>query len=320
MENLDQTEDSKEGKELNSNNKVDPDDTQEESRESLSENSQLIKDEKKTKDWVIPLRDLNEFEDDDNVLGKGQFGQVYKGFYKETVPVAIKTAIVQNSEEFQKFLDDLNREAELMSIIEVHPNVLKFIGVVEEKDKILVVLELCDRGALEKYYKKKNEMTEELAIHFAFGIACGLQSLHDKDVIHGDLAPRNILLNGEELIPKICDFGFSRKIKDFPLSETPEKNPIPIMSPQDLKAKGKVRTKRGDVWAYGIIIWQMYSRETPYHDYEGDNLVSDVMQGKIFPGNTEDIKNEKLKEIVTNCWSSTEITSKDIVQELDDLK
>jgi len=62
------------------------------------------------------------------------------------------------------------------------------------------------------------------------------------------------------------------------------------MSPQDLKAKGKVRTKRGDVWAYGIIIWQMYSRETPYHDYEGDNLVSDVMQEKIVPGNTEDIK------------------------------
>jgi len=54
-------------------------------------------------------------------------------------------------------------------------------------------------------------MTEELAIHFAFGIACGLQSLHNKEIIHGDLAPRNILLNGEELIPKICDFGFSRK-------------------------------------------------------------------------------------------------------------
>jgi len=56
-------------------------------------------------------------------------------------------------------------------------------------------------------------MTEELAIHFAFGIACGLQSLHNKEIIHGDLAPRNILLNGEELVPKICDFGFSRKKK-----------------------------------------------------------------------------------------------------------
>jgi len=163
-------------------------------------------------------------------------------------------------------------------------------------------------------------MTEELAIHFAFGIACGLQSLHNKEIIHGDLAPRNILLNGEELVPKICDFGFSRKKNDYPLPKTPDKNPIPIMSPQDLKAKGKVRTMRGDVWAYGIIIWQMYSREIPYHDYEGDNLVSDVMQGKIVPVNTEDIKNEKLKEIVTKCWSSTEITSKDIVQELDDLK
>jgi len=139
-------------------------------------------------------------------------------------------------------------------------------------------------------------------------------------VIHGDFASRNILLNGEELIPKICDFGFSSKIKDYPLPKTPDKNPIPIMSPQDLKAKGKVRTKRGDVWAYGIVIWQMYSKESPYYNFEGDNLIEQIIGEEIKPGNLEDIKNEKLKDIVTTCWSSTEISSGKIVQLLDDIK
>jgi len=58
----------------------------------------------KTKDWLIHTHDLNEnFEKEENSLGNGHFGKVYQGIYKETVPVAIKTAFVQNTEDFEKF-------------------------------------------------------------------------------------------------------------------------------------------------------------------------------------------------------------------------
>jgi len=197
---------------------------------------------------------------------------------------------------------DVDREAELMGYIDSHPNVLKFIGIVEDDVKILIVLELCDHGNLEKYVlKKKEKISKEQIIHFAFGIACGLQSLHYKGIIHGDFALRNILLSGEDLTPKICDFGLSYRQEDYPLEEPPKALPINIMSPDDLKAKGRIRTKQSDIWAFGIMIWQMYTFDFPYGHYRGDNLVKEICNG-LKPGDIEDIKNPIFKDIVKRCW------------------
>jgi len=254
------------------------------------------------RDWIIDARLLNDdFEEDENRLGKGQFGQVYKGLYKETVPVAIKTAIITNIKNLEQFKIDTDREAELMSFMEVHPNVLKFIGIVEDDQKYLIVTELCDHGSLDKYLEKGNKLSEEKMLFLAFGIASGLESLHKKFIVHGDLATRNILLEGDELVPKICDFGLSNRTKDYPLTVLPPTFPIRIMSPEDIKHRGEIRGLGSDIWAFGIIIWQMYEPELPHYDYEGDDLNDAILNGR-HPGHLSNIKNKTLHDIVTNCW------------------
>jgi len=68
----------------------------------------------------------------------------------------------------------------------------------------------------------------------------------------------------KKLTPKICDFGLSYKEDDYPMEKAPTKLPITIMPPEDLKEKGKVRTKGSDIWALGILIWQIHTAREPY--------------------------------------------------------
>jgi len=91
------------------------------------------------------------------------------------------------------------------------------------------------------------------------------------------------------------------------------------MTSDDIIAKGSVRNKASDIWAFGIIIWQLYTFSSPHSDYEGDNLIEAIRDGKK-PGDIEDVKNDVLREIVQKCWNLVSgIEMKDIENILDDL-
>ncbi|XP_004393843.1 PREDICTED: tyrosine-protein kinase Fer isoform X2 [Odobenus rosmarus divergens] len=157
----------------------------------------------KDKKWVLNHEDVTLGE----LLGKGNFGEVYKGILKDKTAVAVKTCKEDLPQELKiKFL----QEAKILKQYD-HPNIVKLIGVCTQRQPIYIIMELVPGGDFLSFLrKKKDEIKLKQLVKFSLDAASGMSYLESKNCIHRDLAARNCLV-GENNILKISDFGMSRQ-------------------------------------------------------------------------------------------------------------
>jgi len=114
------------------------------------------------------------------------------------------------------------------------------------------------------------------------GISRGIAHLHDENVVHRDLAARNILLNGS-WEPLVSDFGMSRVIQGGAAAErqTTKSNvgPIRWMAPEQLTESAV--SSAADVWAFGVILYEIYAREEPWKGTPNLKVAQFVVEGKF---------------------------------------
>jgi len=124
--------------------------------------------------------------------------------------------------------------------------------------------------------------------------------LEGKNIIHRDLACRNLLCKEESeiLIVKISDFGLSREIEDF--YESQDGNlPIKWTAPEVFKTSK--HTIKSDVWAYGITIWEIFSfGEVPYSDLDNSLTREKVSNGFRLPKPSE--CPNIIYQLMLDCW------------------
>ncbi|XP_059549933.1 tyrosine-protein kinase Fer isoform X2 [Myotis daubentonii] len=159
----------------------------------------IVKDKK----WILNHEDVTLGE----LLGKGNFGEVYKGILKDKTAVAVKTCKEDLPQELKiKFL----QEAKILKQYD-HPNIVKLIGVCTQRQPIYIIMELISGGDFLSYLrKKKDELKTKQLVKFSLDAASGMSYLESKKCIHRDLAARNCLV-GENNVLKISDFGMSRQ-------------------------------------------------------------------------------------------------------------
>jgi len=213
---------------------------------------------------------FNSFEIDfreltfDAEIGKGSFGIVWRGTWRGGV-VAIKRLI--ETKMTKQDLADLKREADTMSRLRPHVNVVQFLGMTTFP-QICIVTEFLDAGSLYDFlHNSDQKLDSNLMMAIVKGIAAGMLHLHSEGIIHRDLAARNILL-GKGMQVKITDFGLSRSAAD-PGTEAQTKSdtgPIKWMSPEALKLK--IFNFKTDVWSFGVTLYEVVTRKLPYTDLD----------------------------------------------------
>ncbi|XP_075458137.1 tyrosine-protein kinase Fer isoform X2 [Ascaphus truei] len=181
----------------------------------------------KDKKWILNHEDVTLGE----LLGKGNFGEVFKGALKDKTPVAVKTCKEDLPQELKiKFLS----EARILKQYD-HANIVKLIGVCTQRQPIYIVMELVTGGDFLSFLrKKKDDMKPKQLVKFSLDAASGMAYLESKNCIHRDLAARNCLV-GENNILKISDFGMSRQEDDGIYSSSGLKQiPIKWTAPEAL--------------------------------------------------------------------------------------
>nr|CAH0107608.1 unnamed protein product [Daphnia galeata] len=194
------------------------------------------------------------------ILGKGNYGEVYKCQYTDgngkTYPAACKKAtLIEGEEGFEKEIEILRKLSHLF--------VVKYLDVVERDSKKFIVMELCD-GSLREYVEGKLELIpkDSLDEKILIGEVClGLAYIHSKGIIHKDLKLENILLKRQPsglVLAKIADFGFAKELKSgkSEFSVTSHPGTETYMAPELLNAKPGAypATFASDVYALGITI------------------------------------------------------------------
>ncbi len=181
-------------------------------------------------------------------LGQGASGQVFKGTWKNTT-VALKVSMTQANQL-------VIRELELMMQLRPHPNVVQLLGfsVHPETNSIILIIEFCEGGSLDTLlYDKQEDSSLHTKLQWLTGAAKGLNHLHSNNIVHRDVAARNVLVHRNE--PKLTDFGMSRLVEDRKQHGTTksELGPIRWMAPESLKNK-EYSTKSGEFIGRHIIV------------------------------------------------------------------
>ncbi|CAJ0578279.1 unnamed protein product, partial [Mesorhabditis spiculigera] len=224
-------------------------------------------------------------------LGDGEFGDVLQGKLKQEalpeIDVAVKVA--RNDSISKEKIKEVMKEARLMRDID-HPNVVRIFGVVVEKDPLMIVMELSVR------------IPPDRRLMYIQDAAWGIEYLHHKKIIHRDLAARNCLLvklpNGDQSV-KISDFGLSR-LGDAYAIKTSRKVPIRWLAPETVV--NFTYTQKTDVWAYGILVWEVYTNgDEPYAGETNQKVKEKVLAGELltFPSMASI---EVVNLIKGHCW------------------
>jgi serine/threonine protein kinase len=204
-------------------------------------------------------------------------GEVYRARdTKLDRDVAIKVlpaALAQDPERLARF----EREAKVLASLN-HPNIAQIYGVEERA----LVMELVDGQTLQ------GPLPLETALNYAKQIAEALEAAHDKNIIHRDLKPANIMITPAGVI-KVLDFGLAAVAQSSDPS-SPANSPTLTISPTRAgmilgtaaymspeQARGKALDKRADIWAFGVVLFEMLSGKQLFHGETVSDTLAQVL-------------------------------------------
>ena len=233
-----------------------------------------------------------------NIIGKGSYGNVYLGknvisnqYYAIKV---ISKSQLQSKIVYQYF----NNEIYILKHID-HPNIVKYISLLEQKKDYWLIIEYCNGGSLVKALKyhltKFNKpVPEKIVRYFIKNILTAVIYLNNKKLIHRDIKSDNILLhyeNEEDLLSnsfmkakiKLIDFGFARYLDENELAGSLVGTPM-YMDPNVLKTflESKSRVVQGfydqkvDIWSLGILTYELLIGIVPFMSKDIKGLFQNV--------------------------------------------
>ncbi|KAM3405916.1 hypothetical protein ACQJBY_000135 [Aegilops geniculata] len=209
-----------------------------------------------------------------NVIGKGGFGEVYKGVI-DGVIVAVKKPNGRSVLEKEQFPNEVT----ILSQVS-HKNIVRLIGCCLEVDNPMLVYEFISKGSLEdNLHRADNKEILDLDVRLSIleDSAHGLAYMHSQThntILHGDVKPANILLD-ENFSPKIADFGISRLIAQ---GKDHTRNIIGDMSYMDpvYLQTGRL-TDKSDVYSFGVVILELISRKRATHS-DNNSIVRSFLE------------------------------------------
>ena len=243
----------------------------------------LLKKKKRLNAWVnhlkkaIDLTILSEFFDVKGTLGKGKFGLVKLGIHKLTGrKVAIKIINKQGITEQEMQLT--KTEIEILKIGQ-HPNIITLYDVIENEEKIYIIMEYCAGSDLFAYIEERNfKLPEKHAAEIIRKLSSAVYYLHSFGIIHRDVKPENILMtdNTENADIRLLDFGLSKIVRSGEKCTEPY-GTLSYVSPEVLQ--DIPYDERCDLWSIGVITYLLLSGVLPFDD---ENNIKEIARKTVY--------------------------------------
>ncbi|KAL9678510.1 hypothetical protein QQ045_016354 [Rhodiola kirilowii] len=220
------------------------------------------------------LRNVTNNFNEENILGRGGFGIVYKGELHDGTKIAVKR-MMDSGAMGDKGLNEFQAEIDVLTKVR-HRHLVNLIGHCLEGNEKLLVYEYMPQGTLSSHlfhWAKENlkplEWSRRLTI--ALDVARGVEYLHSlahQSFIHRDLKPSNILL-GDDMRAKVADFGLVRLAPDGKMSfATKLAGTFGYLAPE-YAVTGRVTTKV-DVFSFGVILMELITGRKALDDSQPD--------------------------------------------------
>ncbi|KAK9715261.1 hypothetical protein RND81_06G153700 [Saponaria officinalis] len=243
-------------------------------------------------------------------LGSGNYGTVYHAKWKGS-DVAVKKLkqICFDGEvkEDNRVVADFWKEAHLLSHLH-HPNIVAFYGVVSDEPitNFALVTEYMVNGSLKQVLRRKDRTIDRRKrVIIAMDAACGMEYLHEKNIVHFDLKSHNFLVNMRDPYRPVCkigDLGLS-KVKQRTMVSGGVRGTIPWMAPELLNASSTLVSQKVDVYSFGIVMWELLTGEEPYADMSSAEIIAGTIKGTLRP-EIPSWCDPTWRSPMERCWSS----------------
>jgi len=179
-------------------------------------------------------------------------------------------------------------------------NIVSLIGVVTKDLPVLLVMELCEMGSLEKYLRSNLDLHPAARLQMACDVAYGLTAIHKLGLVHRDISARNVLLDSTFRC-KVADLGFARSVSESEYYQTRKgRFAIRWIAPEALTS-GKF-SEKSDVWSFGVLMWEIWScGAVPYSPWPNERVCTAVANGVTLSSPEECPPN--VFEIMMRCWN-----------------
>jgi tRNA A-37 threonylcarbamoyl transferase component Bud32 len=209
----------------------------------------------------------------EEVVGQGGMSTVYKAHDSLLERNVALKVLHQEYNEDEDFVERFKREARSVAQLQ-HPNIVTVIDRGEEAGRQYIVFEFIDGENLKELVVRKGRLDLRDALEIALEVARGLAFAHDHGLVHRDVKPQNVLLNGDGRA-KVTDFGIARSLDvDHGMTQTGTiLGTSNYIAPE--QASGQPVDAHTDVYSLGIVLYEMLTGELPF---PGESFVAVAMK------------------------------------------
>jgi serine/threonine protein kinase len=246
-------------------------------------------------------------------LGAGGMGEVYRAtdtkLKREVAIKVLPESLVADPDRLARF----QREAEVLAALN-HPNIAAIYGLEESGDTKALVMELVEGEDLSQIIAR-GPVTLADALPIARQIADALETAHEQGIIHRDLKPANIKVRADGTV-KVLDFGLAKatdpsqgssaNLANSPTMTSPAMTAMGVilgtaayMAPE--QAKGRMVDRRADIWAFGVVLYEMLTGGRAFQGEDVSDLLVAVLSKDVDLGALPPATPRRIVRLITRC-------------------
>ncbi|KAJ8515889.1 hypothetical protein ONZ45_g6752 [Pleurotus djamor] len=247
--------------------------------------------------WTVTSLEVTfDPRDSESCIGKGGFGNIFKGDWHGQV-VAVKEMYNEDARLLDRdSLKVIHQEIMIWSRI-AHPHVLPFYGACLEAARPFMVTRYCENGNALEYLRRNPDTSRIRMLH---EVSLGMTYLHNQSIIHADLKGSNILV-GDDGKTLITDFGLSQlqdQVSSL-ASRSKVSGTLRWMAPELLD--GERLSRPADVYSFALLGWELYTGVVPFGHIPERAFVRKVVDKQERPERPDNVDDE-IWELLQKCW------------------
>jgi eukaryotic-like serine/threonine-protein kinase len=216
------------------------------------------------------LADRYELEE---LVGAGGMSSVFRAHDRLLDRKVALKILHQEYTDDDEYVERFRREARTVASLS-HPNIVTVIDRGEHEGRQFIVFEYVDGDNLKQMIERRGPAPVETALELAIQVARGLSFAHQNGLVHRDVKPQNVLLNGDGQA-KVTDFGIARSLDvQHGMTQTGT-----VLGTSDYiapeQAQGQHVDEHTDIYSLGVVLYELLTTETPF---SGENFVAVAMR------------------------------------------
>lgn len=209
------------------------------------------------------------------VIGRGKFGVVYKGYHIRTKQIcAIKVLNLDTSEDE---VEDVQKEIQFLSSLKQVPNITHYYGSYLYDTKLWIIMEYCAGGSL-RTLLRPGKIDEKYIGVIMRELLVALLYIHKDNVIHRDIKAANVLITNDGRV-KLCDFGVAAQLTQSNVRRQTMAGTPYWMAPEVIM-EGVYYDTKVDIWSLGITTYEITTGNPPYCDVEALRAMQLITKSK----------------------------------------